>query len=101
VIVIRKEELPVNDSSREFEGAAHGDGVGLSLVLTEAGPGEGPELHRHPYDEVHVVEKGRALFVGGGARGVLSAATSSSSRPACHTASRTAGAACCGGSGFT
>jgi mannose-6-phosphate isomerase-like protein (cupin superfamily) len=73
VIVVRKEDLPMNDSTREFEGAAHGHGVGLSLVLTEAGPGEGPELHRHPYDEVHVVEKGRVLFVGGGARGVLSA----------------------------
>ena len=63
----------MNDSTREFEGAAHGHGVGLSLVLSEARPGEGPELHRHPYDEVHVVDKGRVLFVGGGARGVLGA----------------------------
>jgi mannose-6-phosphate isomerase-like protein (cupin superfamily) len=70
--IVRREELLVSDFTREFEGAVHG-GVGLSLVLTRAEPGEGPALHRHPYDEVHVVERGKALFVGGGAKGVLRA----------------------------
>jgi mannose-6-phosphate isomerase-like protein (cupin superfamily) len=72
MIVVRRAELPVNDFAREFEGVQHG-GVGLSLVLTEAKPGEGPALHAHPYDEVHVVHEGKAVFAGGGSRGVLSA----------------------------
>jgi mannose-6-phosphate isomerase-like protein (cupin superfamily) len=71
MIVVRRAELPVNEFTREFEGMRHG-GVGLSLVLTEAKPGQGPGLHTHPYDEVHVVQEGKALFAGGGSRGVLS-----------------------------
>jgi mannose-6-phosphate isomerase-like protein (cupin superfamily) len=70
MIVVRRAELPVKDFTREFEGMRHG-GVGLSLVLTEAKPGQGPGLHTHPYDEVHVVQEGKALFAGGGSRGVL------------------------------
>jgi hypothetical protein len=101
VIVVRKEELPMNDSTREFEGAAQGHGVGLSLVLSEAGPGEGPELHRHPYDEVQVVEKGRVLSSEMARGGSSARATSSSSRPVCPTASRTAAAAFCAASGST
>jgi mannose-6-phosphate isomerase-like protein (cupin superfamily) len=71
MIVVRRAELPVNDFTREFEGMRHGGG-GLSLVMTEAKPGQGPGLHTHPYDEVHVVQEGKALFAGGGSRGVLS-----------------------------
>jgi quercetin dioxygenase-like cupin family protein len=72
MIVVRRAELPVNGFTREFEGVRHG-GVALSLVLTEAKPGQGPGLHTHPYDEVHVVQDGKALFAGGGSRGVLCA----------------------------
>ena len=71
MIVVRRAELPVNEFTREFEGMRHG-GVRLSLVLTEAKPGQGPGLHTHSYDEVHVVQEGKALFAGGGSRGVLS-----------------------------
>jgi quercetin dioxygenase-like cupin family protein len=72
MIVVRRGELPVTDFAREFEGMRHG-GVGLSLVLTEAKPGEGPALHAHPYDEVQLVQEGKAAFAGGGSRGVLGA----------------------------
>jgi mannose-6-phosphate isomerase-like protein (cupin superfamily) len=71
-IVVKRDELLDTGLTREFEGVRHG-GVEVSLVLTEAGPGEGPALHAHPYDEVHVVQKGKAAFAGGGSRGVLSA----------------------------
>jgi mannose-6-phosphate isomerase-like protein (cupin superfamily) len=64
--------LILTGQAREFEGGAHG-GVGVSLVMTEAAPGDGPSLHAHPYDEVHVVQEGKAAFAGGGKRGVLSA----------------------------
>ena len=71
-IVVKREQLPEAGFTREFEGVQHGN-VGLSLILTEAKPGEGPALHAHPYDEVHVVHEGKAMFAGGGARGVLGA----------------------------
>jgi len=43
-----------------FEGGAYGAGVSFFLVNSQ--PGEGPELHRHPYSETWIVRSGRARF---------------------------------------
>ena len=40
--------------------------MGICLIFTQAKPGDGPALHKHPYEEVHVVQEGTALFVAGG-----------------------------------
>ncbi|MDQ6842504.1 MAG: hypothetical protein M3025_08800 [Actinomycetota bacterium] len=39
-----------------LEGAAHG--ATISLILDHSQPGDGPRLHRHPYDETWVVQEG-------------------------------------------
>ena len=57
-------ELPLDGGSREFEGYLHGD-VGVTFILVEAPPGRGPGLHKHPYEEVFVVQEGRATFTVG------------------------------------
>jgi quercetin dioxygenase-like cupin family protein len=44
-----------------FTGAEHGD-VPVSMFLVDAPPGEGPQLHRHPYPEVFAIHSGQALF---------------------------------------
>jgi mannose-6-phosphate isomerase-like protein (cupin superfamily) len=49
--------IPGSETLR-FEGAAHGSGV--SFYLVTAGPGRGPELHRHPYSETWTVLDGEA-----------------------------------------
>jgi quercetin dioxygenase-like cupin family protein len=41
-----------------FEGVERG--VGVSLIFVDAPPGDGPRLHRHPYEEVFVVQEGEA-----------------------------------------
>jgi mannose-6-phosphate isomerase-like protein (cupin superfamily) len=41
-----------------FEGESHGSGVSFFLVNNE--PGQGPDLHRHPYSETWIVRSGRA-----------------------------------------
>jgi quercetin dioxygenase-like cupin family protein len=64
VQLVSRHQLPSGAFSHEFVGADHG-GVGVSLILTEAEPGQGPSLHRHPYEEIHVVQDGEALFVAG------------------------------------
>jgi mannose-6-phosphate isomerase-like protein (cupin superfamily) len=64
VRVIEMGDLPLDGTSREFEGYLHG-GAGVSLILVEARPGGGPRLHRHPYEEVFVVQEGRATFTVG------------------------------------
>jgi mannose-6-phosphate isomerase-like protein (cupin superfamily) len=43
-----------------FEGEGHGSGV--SLFLVDNRPGEGPDLHRHPYSETWIVRSGSVLF---------------------------------------
>lgn len=41
-------------------GADHGATVSLIFDISE--PGQGPRLHRHPYDEIWVVEEGTVTF---------------------------------------
>ncbi len=43
-----------------FEGADHGSRV--SGFVSRAKPGEGPKLHRHPYEETFILEEGHATF---------------------------------------
>ena len=44
-----------------FEGASDGP-ASISMILDESGPGRGPRLHRHPYDETWVIQEGNLLF---------------------------------------
>ena len=44
----------------DLVGAEHG--ASLSLILDDSAPGEGPRLHRHPYDETWVVQEGHVAF---------------------------------------
>jgi mannose-6-phosphate isomerase-like protein (cupin superfamily) len=57
--VIRQEQLPRSDIAHEFVGRDHG-GVGITFLTVDAQPGEGPSLHRHPYDELLIVLEGNA-----------------------------------------
>ena len=55
---------PRTGGSPLFEGADHG-GAAVSFFMVDAAPGEGPRLHRHPYDEVFLVHEGEATFTVG------------------------------------
>jgi mannose-6-phosphate isomerase-like protein (cupin superfamily) len=59
--VIALDELPHSEHSHEFVGADYGE-VPFSLILVHSQPGVGPKVHRHPYAEVFVVERGQATF---------------------------------------
>jgi mannose-6-phosphate isomerase-like protein (cupin superfamily) len=47
-----------------FEGDGYGSGVSFFLVYNQ--PGEGPDLHRHPYSETWIVRSGNALITADG-----------------------------------
>jgi mannose-6-phosphate isomerase-like protein (cupin superfamily) len=64
--VINREQLPFVGMSHEFVGEKHG--VNVSFLLVNAPPKHGPDLHRHDYDEVIVVQEGRAICVAGNER---------------------------------
>jgi mannose-6-phosphate isomerase-like protein (cupin superfamily) len=51
------------DDDNEFQGCRHGAGV--SFIVVDAPPGSGPRLHRHPYEEVFVVQEGSVTFTAG------------------------------------
>jgi mannose-6-phosphate isomerase-like protein (cupin superfamily) len=61
VTVTRRSDLPWSEFAHEFIGADHG-GVAITFLLADAEPGQGPRLHRHPYDEVIVVLEGSATL---------------------------------------
>jgi len=58
--VVELSALPFASFSRELIGEEHGAGV--SLIFVDAPPGAGVSAHRHAYEEVFVVQDGRATF---------------------------------------
>ena len=56
---VNAEDLPGNEISRTFEGGSHGATVSFFLVHNKQG--QGPGMHRHPYDETFVILAGRVL----------------------------------------
>jgi mannose-6-phosphate isomerase-like protein (cupin superfamily) len=48
----------------ELQGYQHG-GANVCLIFTDAKPGHGPFLHRHPYEEIFIVLEGRSRFTAG------------------------------------
>jgi mannose-6-phosphate isomerase-like protein (cupin superfamily) len=53
-------DLPGSERARRFVGKDH-DATASFFVNTHA-PGEGPSLHRHPYEEIFILLDGSARF---------------------------------------
>lgn len=58
--VIDLGQLTSSAGTARLEGRMHG--VGTSLIIVDAPPGTGPELHVHPYPEIFVIFEGAVLF---------------------------------------
>lgn len=58
--VLKVADLPASGGARRFEGGPYGANV--SFFLIDSAPGQGPELHSHPYAEVFVIRRGHAQF---------------------------------------
>jgi len=61
--VINREKLPFVRMLHEFVGEKRDLNISFSLV--NAPPGRRPDLHRHDYDEIIIVQDGRATCVAG------------------------------------
>jgi mannose-6-phosphate isomerase-like protein (cupin superfamily) len=55
-------------TTSNFQGATDGP-ASISLILSQPEPGTGPRVHRHPYDETWVVERGELRFEVGDEQG--------------------------------
>jgi mannose-6-phosphate isomerase-like protein (cupin superfamily) len=62
--IIDLADLKQSETAYEFEGHHYGD-TGVSFIVVDAPPGRGPMLHRHPYEEIFVVQEGSATFTAG------------------------------------
>lgn len=51
------------DDTNEVQG--HNHNVAVSIIVVDAPPGGGPKLHKHPYEEVFVIQEGTATFTAG------------------------------------
>jgi mannose-6-phosphate isomerase-like protein (cupin superfamily) len=70
--IVGLDELPATATARELVGADHG-GAGVCLIFVDAPPGHGPSLHRHPYEEIFVVQEGEATLTADGEERVVRA----------------------------
>ena len=51
------------ENSNEVQG--HNHNAAVSVIVIDAPPGSGPKLHRHPYEEVFVIQEGTVTFTAG------------------------------------
>jgi mannose-6-phosphate isomerase-like protein (cupin superfamily) len=63
-IIVNKDELQNSGNSSEFEGYLHGD-TEISFILVDVLPGEGVRLHKHPYQEIFIIQEGTATYMVG------------------------------------
>ena len=52
------------EDANEVQG--HNHNAAVSVIVVDAPPGGGPKLHRHPYEEVFVIQEGSVTFMVGG-----------------------------------
>jgi mannose-6-phosphate isomerase-like protein (cupin superfamily) len=64
--VLPREPMSPTTRTVKLEGGPYGAGVSFFLVDNE--PGQGPDLHTHPYAEIFTVVSGRALIIAGDER---------------------------------
>ena len=48
------------EDANEVQG--HNHNAAVSIIVVDAPPGGGPKLHRHPYEEVFVIQDGSVTF---------------------------------------
>jgi len=61
--VIDMADLAASETAHEFQGHDHDTDV--SFIVVDAPSGSGPKLHKHPYEEVFVVQEGSVTFTAG------------------------------------
>ena len=59
---INADDLP-GKRTKAYEGKEYG--AGICMYLVDDAPGEGPDLHWHPYEEVFVVQSGTGVWTAG------------------------------------
>ena len=63
---LNRDALPRDGDTYEFEGSHFGN-TPVSFIWVDMPPGHGVRLHKHPYQEIFVIQEGAATFTVGSA----------------------------------
>ncbi len=55
--ILHRDDIREGIGSYEFQGYLHGDST-VSFIWVDLPPGHGPKLHKHPYEEIFIVQGG-------------------------------------------
>ena len=62
--VLHRDELPYDGNTYEFQGFQHQD-TNVSFIWVDMPPGGTIRLHKHPYEEIFIIQEGMATFTVG------------------------------------
>ncbi|MGE5334999.1 MAG: cupin domain-containing protein [Nitrososphaerota archaeon] len=62
--MLHRDDIRAGTGSYEFQGYLHGDS-NVSFIWIDLPPGHGPKLHKHPYEEIFIIQEGRARYTVG------------------------------------
>ena len=60
--VLHRDELPSDGNTYEFQGMQHQD-TNVSFIWVDMPPGGTIRLHKHPYEEIFIIQEGVATFM--------------------------------------
>jgi mannose-6-phosphate isomerase-like protein (cupin superfamily) len=64
--ILNRDELPYDGNTYEFQGIQHQD-TNVSFIWVDMPPGGAIRLHKHPYEEIFIIQEGLATFTVGSA----------------------------------
>ena len=64
--LLDREDLPYDGNTYEFQGIEHLD-TNVSFIWVDMRPGSTIRLHKHPYEEIFIIQEGQATFTVGSA----------------------------------
>jgi len=59
--LLHRDELPYDGNSYEFQGIQYQD-TNVSFIWVDMPPGGTIRLHKHPYEEIFIIQEGLATF---------------------------------------
>ena len=59
--ILDRDMLPRDGSTYEFEGSQHQEAA-VSFIWVDMPPGGNIRLHKHPYQEIFIIQEGTATF---------------------------------------
>lgn len=63
-LLLDRDDLPYDGNTYEFQGVQY-QGTGVSFIWVDMSPGGGVRLHKHPYQEIFVIQEGVSTFAVG------------------------------------